>query len=329
MGLRRKLGGLRRRVASRTVGCRHLLEGLASYLPGRSEPIVRGLRGTTSARSSYSVWLRHLVMAHKYGLDSDPRIVAELGPGESLGVGLAALISGCDEYFAFDVVEHSGIEKCVSVFEELVTLFQERAPIPGRDEFPEVKPYLDRYDFPHDILTDKRLGRALDKARLDRIRDSIVSQADSSMIHYMVPWNGVEVLEAGSVDMILSQAVLEHVDDLRGAYRAMYAWLKPSGFISHQVDFRSHGTASEWNGHWRYPEWVWGLIRGRRAYLLNREPDSVHLAMLQQEGFQLVCNQRVEQLSRYQASDLAKRFRSLTAEDLVTSGAFILARKLV
>jgi len=268
-------------------------------------------------------------MAKRSGLDPDPKVVAELGPGESLGVGLAALISGCDQYYAFDVVEHSGIEKCVSVFEELVSLFDERTAIPGREELPEVKPYLESYEFPSDILTEKRLKRALDKARLEKIRRSLVSQDDDSMIHYMVPWDGAGVLDAASVDMILSQAVLEHVDDLRGAYRAMYAWLKPSGHISHQVDFRSHGTAPEWNGHWRYPDWVWALIRGRRAYLLNREPHSMHLTMLREEGFELVCDQTVEHPSRYAASDLARRFRSLPADDLVTSGAFIQARKRV
>jgi hypothetical protein len=262
-------------------------------------------------------------MAKENGLDPDPKCVAELGPGESLGVGLAALLTGCEQYFAFDVVQHSGAEKNERVFDELVVLLQNRTPIPGPDEFPEIKPYLERYDFPADILDEDRLARALAPARLARIRASLRSQGKDSVIHYRVPWDGADVLEKESVDMIFSQAVLEHVDDLRGTYRAMYSWLKPMGYMSHQIDFKCHGTAREWNGHWRYPDWVWRLVRGRRAYLLNRQPHSAHLAMLQEEGFKVVCDRTVTKDSCYKASDLARRFRSLVAEDLVTSGAFI------
>lgn len=46
-------------------------------------------------------------MAYKNGLPVHPDTVAGLGPGDSLGFGLAALISGADKYFAFDVVEQS------------------------------------------------------------------------------------------------------------------------------------------------------------------------------------------------------------------------------
>ena len=71
-------------------------------------------------------------------------------------------------------------------------------------------------------------------------------------------------------------------------------WLKPSGYISNQVDFKCHGTAPEWNGHWRYSDWMWRLVRGRRAYLLNRAPISAHLALLKEEGFEIACDQSVQ-----------------------------------
>src|SRR5689334_3926898 len=53
-----------------------------------------GTGGSSSARYCYSVWLRHLSMAARLGLNTDPKDVAELGPGHSIGVGLAALLSG-------------------------------------------------------------------------------------------------------------------------------------------------------------------------------------------------------------------------------------------
>ena len=94
--------------------------------------------------------------------------------------------------------------------------------------------------------------------------------------------------------MLISQAVLEHVDELAGSYRAMRLWIKPDGLLSHTIDFRCHSTARVWSGHWRYSDAVWRLIRGRRSYLLNREPYSTHLRLLAENGFATVGSQTTE-----------------------------------
>ena len=78
------------------------------------------------------------------------------------------------------------------------------------------------------------------------------------------------------MDWIYSHSVMEHVDDVEGAYAAMHRWLRPGGFVSHQIDLRSHELFPEWNGHWGVPRWKWRVIRGRRVYLINRLPASAH-----------------------------------------------------
>jgi len=45
-----------------------------------------------SARYYYSVWLQHLVHAHLNGVREVPRVVAELGPGNSLGISSIGLL---------------------------------------------------------------------------------------------------------------------------------------------------------------------------------------------------------------------------------------------
>ena len=150
-----------------------LIYGIATFVPGVNQYLPKKTGGTDSARYCYSVWLRHLVMAKSNGLNPYPKIVAELGPGDSLGIGLAALISGSEKYFAFDVVKHANTERNIKIFDELVTLFRNREAIPGDDEFPEVKPYLDEYHFPADILDESRLKDALEVSRIQKIRNSI------------------------------------------------------------------------------------------------------------------------------------------------------------
>lgn len=314
---------------------KHLIHGIAAFVPGINQYFGKGTGGTDSARYCYSVWLRHLVMAKSNGLNPCPKIVAELGPGDSLGVGLAALISGSDKYFAFDVIEHANAERNLEIFDELVTLFKNRTAIPGGDEFPEVKPYLEGYDFPADVLDENRLQHALERTRIERIRDSIIDlQRKDSPIQYKVPWHDASVLEAESVDMIYSQAVLEHVDDLLNTYKAMRLWLKPTGYISHQIDFRCHGTADAWNGHWAYSDFMWKLIdfmwklTKKRPYSLNREPHSTHIALLKEEGYRVVCDKVSESKSSLTKLELAPRFKSISDDDLTTSGAFIQAMKI-
>lgn len=309
---------------------RPVWQGILTWVPGAYDPAGTG-GGTRSARYCYSVWLRHLVMARDSGLDTDPRVVAELGPGDSLGVGLAALLCGAHRYYAFDVVQHAVPEQNLEVLDGLVTLLEAREDIPDEDEFPKVKPYLNSYKFPRDALTDQRLRESMNPDRLQSIRRALADRERENTrtvhISYFAPWDDPAITQPESVDMVFSQAVLEHVDDLPGMYAALYWWLRPGGFMSHSIDFKSHGITREWNGHWKYSDFWWSLIRGKRKGLLNREPYSRHLHLAQQQGFQVVYYRRFPGESEIEPGDLAPVFRDMSDEDLTTRSAFIQAAK--
>ena len=306
----------------------HLLFGLTTFIPGVYNIFKRGGGRTDSARYCYSVWLRHLSIIHKYGTKDFPKIVAELGPGESIGIGLAALISGVDKYYAFDVVEYADLKRNMKIFDELVTLFNNREDIPGEDEIPRIKPNVDSLQFPKHILSDEILDQSLNKDHIEKIRNSILdAKGKHSLIQYKVPWYDSGSLENNSVDIIYSQAVLEHVDDLEDTYQSIWKWLKPKAFTSHQIDFKCHRTADEWNGHWTYSDFRWKLIRGGRPYLLNREPHSTHIYLLKKTGFSIVSDNKINSDSKFKQNDLAPRFKNISDEDLTTSGVYILACK--
>lgn len=316
-----------------------LLFNAATLIPGvtRLPPIRRkleddskGTGGSGSPRYCYSVWLRHLITAADSGLNTNPRNVAELGPGDSLGVGLAALLMGAERYYAFDVVEHASAEGNLSVLDGLVELLRERAPIPDNREFPRVVPALPSYEFPQRILGEQRLRAALDPKRIERIRASLKDcTSPDSLITYRAPWYGSELIEPGSIDMLFSQAVLEHVDALRETYVAMRAWLAPTGFLSHCVDFKSHGFAAEWNGHWAYSDLAWKVVRGKAIWAINREPWSKHKRLLEETGFRIVHEDAIRRTSSIPAHRFAARFRGGPATDLTTSEVFYQAVKVL
>lgn len=306
--------------------------GAATFVPGVTSLLTR--KGTGSAASAtycYEVWLKHLTLLWANGMRRIPYTLAELGPGDSLGVGLAAMLCGVDRYYGLDAVPYSSTKSNLAVFEELVALVRARTPR-VRSGWPDYDAHLDARLFPSHILTDERLERSLAADRIRRIRERLASMSPQPSgnlsIQYKAPWMGEAAIERESVDVVISHAVLQSVLDLDETYAALDAWLKPGGYMSHQIDFTSFRTAQEWNGHWAYPDAVWKVIVGRRPYLINREPHSTHVELIKRRGLTLVCD-----LQNYAAgpamkrSRLAARWRNMTDDDFACSGAFIQARK--
>lgn len=302
---------------------KQILRGCKSMLV--APPIGTG--GTVSAQYCYSVYLRHLVMASQCGLRTVPRTVVELGPGDSIGIGLMAVLTGAEEYYALDTVRHASGETNRLVFDELVKLLMAQVPIPCGGQFSEILPELDDYGFPSDILAATRLTQALAPERLKWIRHALTGNLTANPIHYRAPMRRMSEIPAGSVDLIISQAVMEHVDHLEEIYAECFRILRPGGFMSHQIDLRCHDTAPEWNGHWKYSELTWRLMRGGRPWFINRQPCSIHLSLIRQVGFRLCVEIRHLGSLGIASRQLASRWQSLSQDDLKTSGVFVVASK--
>ena len=308
-----------------------ILKGVLSYIPGLNAVGRREGGGANFARYCYSVWLRHLVLANSKGLNGIPASVAELGPGDSLGTGIAALLSGAKMYYAFDVVSFIRAEQNLKILEEMIVLFKNRTSIPDESEFPLLSPILSDYTFPSHIITDHILETTLSEEKIEEIRSALNDLStinnNDSVISYFAPWTSDKIVRKSSIDLIISQAVLEHVDDLKTTYQILNRWLKLGGFSSHQVDFKSHGYAKEWYGHWSYNDFKWKIIKGNRPYLLNREPLSTHLNLNNDSGFIIKLVVKRQNDIPASRNHLEKRFEKLTDEDLATSSAYIFSVK--
>jgi len=313
---------------------KYLLKGLLKSVPGVEHlyNFHKETGGTDNARYCYAVWMRHLIIAWENGHQRIPESIAELGPGDSLGIGLSALLSGAEKYYALDIIRYSNTDRNLIVFEELIKLFRAKTPIPHNDEFPNMRPRLTRFSFPDHILTDEKLSELLDDKRLDMIRSSIhacenqTALNNGSMISYQVPWADTSVIRRESVDMIISQAVLQHVNDLKGTYHSMNAWLRKDGLMSHNIDLKSMGSSDLWYGHWTYSDLEWKIVKGRKKYLINREPYSAHIQLAGEHGFKVIKEIKdVEILP--DKNEFAGSYRSMNEEDMKVSSLFIQAIK--
>lgn len=296
--------------------------GILTFIPGiynwRAKKLGSG--GSYSARYCYSVYLRHMVKANQNGLNTKPKVVAELGPGDSLGIGLMALLLGSKKYYAFDVVKFSDLSKNLVILEELIILLKQKTEIPNDDEFPRVVPKLENYAFPKNIYSDDYLKECLSKERVLKIKNAL---SNSSMIEYKAPWFNEENVQKNSVDMIISQAVLEHIDALDTTYEQLYQWLKNDGFMTHCIDFKSHGYAKTWDGHWRISKFRWFLLRGNRPYLINRAPYSIHQKLLNKYQFKIINEIPIIKKQNFGNKKLNKNIQFISKQDRQTSGIFI------
>ena len=303
--------------------------GLLTYVPALNDLLpAKNIGHTGSAQYCYRVWLKHLTLLHAHGMSAVPQTLAELGPGESLGVGICALLCGTDHYVGLDAVAHSSAARSLRLLPEIVSLFRERAPVPHQG-WPEFRAYLDERSFPGHILGEPRLEQTLSAARIAAIRTALTGPAATNVLsaEYKAPWTEPRVIEESSVDAIISHSVLEHVVDLAGTYAALHRWLKPGGWMSHQIDLKSHGLTRRWNGFRATSERLWTLAVGRRPYMINRHPASVHLQLLQASGFDLVVQQKLLREDGVRREELAPRWAGIPDEDLKCAGLYVIARK--
>lgn len=318
---------------------RHLLTakllagGIKSFLPVRKK--YTGTGGSDSARYCYGAWLRHATAIAEAVPTLRPRIIAELGPGDSLGLGIAALLSGVERYVALDVLAHTNVAANVEMLSTLTDLFRTRAEIPGEDEFPELYPRVTDRCFPVEALAKLGLVPDVNEDRLETIRQAILMSNGSApadaVLRYLCPWPTAS-LEPGSIDLVVSQAVLQDMDHWTGAdalstaFEAMARWLKPGGAMSHQVNLAFPDT-EHWNQHWAYGELTWRVIRGRRPYYVNRVPASEYVRLCEEYGFQIAAVTPVVADEGVPGVKLPRRFRNLPASDYTTRAVHFAAVK--
>lgn len=149
-------------------------------------------------------------------------------------------------------------------------------------------------------------------------------------VSYLVDANGYSRLN-GEADLVISRAVLEHVNDLQGTFRDMYTALRPGGIALHKVDLRSHGLHRESPLDFlTWPRWAWWLMHSSKG-TPNRWRLDRYRTLAREVGFQVLLLESVE---TYEPADiiavkhaLAGVARSASDEELRVATFWLAARK--
>jgi SAM-dependent methyltransferase len=220
------------------------------------------------------------------------RVVLEYGPGDILGVALLFYAHGAERVC------------CV-------------------DRFPLSKlstKNIDAYQYLLDSLTGRERERA-DNAFKES--GNPASGFNQSAIDYRVARNGLSGSEK-EYDMIISRAVLEHVNNLEETMLDVKRGMKPGGVSIHQVDLKSHGldryTAFDFL---TWPEIAYRLMYSHKGFPNRWRVDkykelaaSSHLRVRHLSPTGLLDREKIEIVH----PKLAKSLRHVTPEDLAWTG---------
>jgi hypothetical protein len=180
----------------------------------------------------------------------------------------------------------------------------------------------------------------LDKlAEYPRTRDVGALRAHTSLESLLAAINanvrtdglaGLKSLPADSVDLVFSQAVLEHVPlaEFAATARELHRVQSAGGVGSHRVDFKDHLQGSLNNLRFSEAAWEKPWFAKRSGFYTNRLRFSAITAAFESAGFAVaVIDQNRWARPPLPRAALAPAFRALSDDDLRTSGAALLLTK--
>jgi SAM-dependent methyltransferase len=149
-------------------------------------------------------------------------------------------------------------------------------------------------------------------------------------IRYLVRKSGLSGL-AKNVDIIISRAVLEHVNDLDATFNDMHNALLDTGVAIHQVDLKSHGLHRKNPLDFlTWPPRLWSLMYGHKG-VPNRWRVDKYRQVIADQGFKLAA---LFPTVLADATDmaavrphLAAPFRAVSDEDLSWLGFWVVINK--
>lgn len=284
---------------------------LARYAPGAYVRLTgqtgRGEAGTEEPQDIATYFLegvddfqQHL--SRSAGVSADflvGKTLIEYGPGDLPGMALLMVARGARKVYCVDrfpLVRLSA--KNVRVLEELI----DRSQGAERDKLIAC------------LADPKDMARGFDAARIE----------------YLVRPGGLSGLRA-TADLVVSRAVLEHVNDLPASFDDMVAAMKPGALAAHQVDLRSHGLHKA--NPLDFLAWspmLWRLMYSDKGvpnrWRMDRYRDIVRALPVQVLEMAATRRAGADEVQAVRPL-LADMFKSLSDDDLAVLGFWLVMRK--
>lgn len=284
-----------------------IFKGILTFIPlvhHISQKIKKTKHSSSNAEFCYNLWLRILIQLEDKHVTVKLNKIGELGSGGSFGVGICALLTGAQHYFALEIEKNADIQLNLKLLEELLVLFNNKTPL---KEYSTINIEVPDLSFPEHLIKPNYT----DQEFVNEIKNGILSNFKAGKVTVLDNWLNEPPVK---LDFIFSRAVMEHVNDPSSVYRGMKSFLKEKAIVLHDIEFHSHGITNTINGHFAIPRFQWFLIQGRRKYFQNRWTLDAHV------------NELV--LNKFRILHVHKEEYCISGEKESLNGASIIAEKI-
>lgn len=230
------------------------------------------------------------------------KTIVELGPGDTIAIALFFLAYGAARVFCYDRFK-------------LITNIKKNSTIARR--ILQILPEKQKQEL-QKIISFNKKGHV---------------QWDTYRLKYLLNTKHLSQIEKSSVDIIVSNAVLEHVNDLENLFATMSYVMKPGGLMVHAADLGSHGL------HYKtpldfltVPEKLWRLMTYYRG-APNRARKSQYKHLAVRNGLDILQFQTTKRFTREEIATFKFLQPSLAAffsdDDLCCESILFTAQKRV
>lgn len=188
------------------------------------------------------------------GIDIREKSVLELGPGNSYALAFGFLIHGARKY--------TMVDKFPRMFES----DYQRRFLAREIEFFE---------------------RVYDRDLSDVVDNCVVNK--EKVVFFENGADRLKDIDDGSIDILLSNSVLEHVKNIDSAIDEMKRVIRPGGVMVHFVDLRDHYNFNNPLLFLKYSDRAWNTLLTKEGYsYTNRWRADEYLVAFESRGFEIV-----------------------------------------
>ena len=182
----------------------------------------------------------------------------------------------------------------------------------------------------HDVLDSLDVEQRTRALSCFLHKDNLAAGFNPERIRYHIDPSGLSGLH-NEIDLALSRAVLEHVNDLPATFADMHAAMKRDAIAIHLVDLKSHGMhQTNPLDFLTWSDTLWRLMYKHKG-VPNRVRVTSYRTIPAQAGFDIIS---IESTLLAETADvravrpaLAAPFRDVTDEDLRCLGFWLVCRK--